>query len=300
MFYTKHCFLKLLHASLLASTLLNGFSRAADLDCMIKPDMYIELSSPVAGVLETVFVEKGDHVSKGQVLAQLEASIESARVDQAKLDAFLDSDLHQRKVQLEYAIRNRDRYKGLILNNSISQIEKDKVETEVALAEIEMKKAREQKKSAALSLALANAQLQIKTIKSPIDGIVIDRYAMIGESVNDRAIMKLAQINPLRVELIAPTEYFGIIKQGMEVDIRPERPANKVFKATVSTVDQLIDPASGSFSVRLALPNPDDEVVGGVNCLASFDFQTPAVSASPEPPVPSIPPDSLPENYPAP
>ena len=61
----------------------------------------------------------------------------------------------------------------------------------------------------------------------------------------------------------------------MEVEIYPERPANKIFKATVTVVDQLIDPASGSFTVRMALPNPGDELVGGVNCMASFGFKTP-------------------------
>jgi len=61
----------------------------------------------------------------------------------------------------------------------------------------------------------------------------------------------------------------------MEVDIYPERPANKIFKATVTIVDQLIDPASGSFTVRMALPNPGDQLIGGVNCIASFGFNTP-------------------------
>jgi multidrug efflux pump subunit AcrA (membrane-fusion protein) len=133
------------------------------------------------------------------------------------------------------------------------------------LAGIELKKAEERKKSAILALDLAKAQLEVKTVKSPIDGIVIDRYAMPGESVSDRAIMKLAQVNPLRVELIAPTEYFGLIQAGMEVEVRPELPAKTVVKATVTKVDQLIDPASGSFTIRMTLPNPSDELVGGVN-----------------------------------
>ncbi|MEQ1528744.1 MAG: biotin/lipoyl-binding protein [Methylococcales bacterium] len=86
---------------------------AAELDCMVKPEMYIELSSPVVGVLEKVFVNKGDHVSKGQIVAQLEASVEVARVNQAKLDAANNTDLNNRKVQFEFAKRNQDRYQGL-------------------------------------------------------------------------------------------------------------------------------------------------------------------------------------------
>ena len=60
------------------------------------------------------------------------------------------------------------------------------------------------------------------------------------------------------------------------MDIYPERPANKLFKARVSVVDQLIDPASGSFTVRMELPNPGEELVGGVNCVARFGFEPPA------------------------
>jgi RND family efflux transporter MFP subunit len=257
-----------------------NYAQAADLDCMVKPEMYIELSSPAPGVLESLSVNKGDRVAKGQAVAHLEASVEIAKVNQAKQDALNNSEINNKKVQLEFAKRNRARYQGLFQKSSISQFEKDKADTEVTLAEIELAKAVEQKRAAALALELAKAQLALKTIKSPIDGIVIDRYAMVGESVADRAIMKLAQVDPLRVELIAPTEYFGLIKEGMDVKIRPERPANKLFKATVTIVDQLIDPASGSFSVRMALPNPGEQLIGGVNCMASFDFDAPSLVTS--------------------
>jgi RND family efflux transporter MFP subunit len=275
-----------LRINLIALPLLGSFlapTHAAELDCMVKPEMYIELSSPSLGVLEKLFVNKGDHVNKDQAVAQLESSIEQAKLNQATLDANNESEINNRKVQLDYAKRNRDRYQTLFQKNSVSRLEKDKVDTEVALAETELKKAEERKKAAGLTLELSKAQLSLKTIKSPIDGVVIDRYAMIGESVADRAIMKLAQINPLRVELVAPTEYFGLIKKGMIAKIRPERPAGTELKATVTVVDQLIDPASGSFSVRLALPNPDDHLVGGVNCIASFGFETPSPIMSPMP-----------------
>jgi len=247
----------------------------AVLDCLVKPEMYVELSSSVDAILEQVLVDTGDRIKKGQPLVKLEASVEKARVNLAELQASSDSEIDNRRVQLQYAKRNYKRIKDLYVRKSVSLYEKDKAETEVALAEIELGKATEKKKIAQLNLELALAELERRTIRSPIDGIVVDRYSMVGESVMERTIMKLAQVDPLRVELIAPTEYFGLIKKGMEVDIYPERPANKSFKATVTIVDQLIDPASGSFTVRMALPNPGDQLVGGVNCIASFSFNTP-------------------------
>jgi RND family efflux transporter MFP subunit len=258
--------------------LLSPSAQAAQLDCLVKPEMYVELSSPVDSVLETILVDTGDYVTRGQTVATLESAIEKARVKLARLHAQSVTDINHRKVQLQYAQRYDQRMANLFSKNSVSQYERDKAETEVLLAEIELRKAHEKKRIAQLNLELALSQLELKTIKSPIDGIVVDRYAMVGESVSERVIMKLAKVNPLKVELIAPTEYFGLITRGMQVEIYPEQPANQVLKATVTVVDRLIDPASGSFTVRMELPNPEDRLVGGVNCLAKFSFETPEPS----------------------
>ena len=158
---------------------------------------------------------------------------------------------------------------------SVPQFEVDKAQTEYVLAQHELAKAREIRVMARVNLELERSQLALRTILSPIDGIVVDRYANVGESVEGRSIMKLAQVNPLKVELIAPTEYFGLIQKGMVAEVYPEQPENQVFKATVTIVDKLIDPASGSFTVRMTLPNPGDKLVGGVNCITRFSFKTP-------------------------
>lgn len=251
-------------------------SENAELDCLVKPEMYVELSSSVDAILEEMLVDTGDFIAKGQPLVQLEASVEIAKVNLAEIQATSNSEIENRQVQLQYAKRNKKRIRELYTKKSVSRFEKDKADTEAALAQIELNKAKEKKQIAQLNLELAKTQLALRTIRSPIDGIVVDRYSMVGESVVERTIMKLAQVDPLRVELIAPTEYFGLIENGMEVEIYPERPANKIFKATVTVVDQLIDPASGSFTVRMALPNPGDQLVGGVNCMARFGFETPS------------------------
>ncbi|NNE63896.1 MAG: efflux RND transporter periplasmic adaptor subunit, partial [Gammaproteobacteria bacterium] len=238
----------------------------AELDCLVRPEMYIELSSPVDSTLKSMLVKTGDTITKDQALVELENSVERAKVALAKHQANSSSEIDNRRIQLKFAKRNLQRMQELYQKNSVSLFERDKAEAEVSLARIELFKAKENKSLAELNLGKAQAELALRTIKSPIDGIIIDTYIKIGESVSNRPIMKLAQINPLRVELIAPTEYFGLIDRDMEVEIYPERPAGKMFKATVTVVDQLIDPASGSFTIRMSLPNPGEELIGGVNC----------------------------------
>ncbi|MCP3852228.1 MAG: efflux RND transporter periplasmic adaptor subunit [Gammaproteobacteria bacterium] len=245
---------------------------STELDCLVRPEMYIELSSPVDSTLKEVLVKSGDIIKINQPLALLESSVEKAKVKLAKMQAGSFSDIENRKVQLKYANRNNTRHQALYAKKSISLFEKDKAETEVALARIELSKARENKQIAQLSLEQKQAELALRTIKSPIDGIVVDTYARVGEFTAERTIMKLAQIDPLRVELIVPTKYFGKIKPGMKVNVIPEHPVNMTYRATVTVVDQLIDSASGSFTVRLAIPNPDDKLVAGVNCIARFNL----------------------------
>ena len=260
---------------LMSACPFGGALAAAELDCLVKPEMYVEVSSPVVSVLEEVLVETGDVVRKGQPVARLEASVERARVKMAELQVDHVSDIENRKEQLKFKKLNYERMQELRAKNSVPQFEADKARTEYELAVHELARAREARIMARANLEMEQQQLALRTIVSPIDGIVVDRYVMVGESVEGRSIMKLAQVNPLKVELIAPTEYFGLIRRGMKADIYPEQPANQVVQATVTIVDKLIDPASGSFTVRMALPNPDDQLVGGVNCIAQFDFETP-------------------------
>jgi hypothetical protein len=82
----------------------------------------------------------------------------------------------------------------------------------------------------------------------------------------------------LRVDCIAPTEYFGLIQKGMEVKVLTEKPIDQTFQAKVSMVEQLIVPASGSFSVHMTVPIPDDKLVRGANSLAVVGFSAPLPS----------------------
>ncbi len=247
-------------------------AKNTELDCLIRPEMYIDLSSPVDSTLKEMLVKTGDRITKDQPLVKLESSVEQAKVKLAQRKAKSFSEIENRKVQLKYAKRNYQRMQTLYVKKSVALFEKDKAETEVELARLELVKARENKQIAQLVLEQAQAELDLRTIKSPINGLVVDIYAKVGEFIAERTIMKLAQINPLRIELIAPAEYFDKIKPGMEVTIFPEQPANKTFIATVTGVDRLIDPASGSFTVRMAIPNSGDELISGVNCIARFNF----------------------------
>ena len=136
-----------------------------------------------------------------------------------------------------------------------------------------MDQALETNRIAELELARATETLKRHTIHSPIDGVVVERYLNPGESVEDRPILKLAQIDPLRVEVVLPVERFGKIQVGQAATIHPEAGIGGEFQSSVSTVDPVLDAASGTFRVRLLLPNPDYALTSGLRCKIQFGKQ---------------------------
>ena len=250
------------------------------LDCLVKPEMYIDISSPVDGVLDSVLVNKTDSIKKGQELAKLKATVESAKVEVAQQEALMDNQVSAKKIKLAYARRKLKRIAGLYEEDASSAQEQDDATTELAIAKTDLAQIKLDKKKNELKLLLAQAELEQKTIISPIDGIVVERYLMPGESVENQPILQLAKIDPLLVEVVASSNLFGKIKTGMSVEVKPDFPVNSSYKATVSTVDRIIDAASGSFSIRLSLPNPDDKLVGGTKCIAIFPVKTPQTKSS--------------------
>jgi len=239
-------------------------------ECLIQPDKIVHISSPINGILSKVYVDDSDQVKKGQKLAQLESSVQKAAVEVARAKASRQDEIHLRETDLAFAKRKLSRITELHNNNSISPSEKDKAETAVALSEFELQKARNNKKLANLEYKKAKQALNKRKIRSPISGIIVTRTASPGESVEREPIFTIAKIDRLKVELIVPVEYFGRIKVGMEAYVFPEIETTMEYMATVSVVDKVIDAPSGTFSVRLSLPNPDQLLPGGLKCRAEL------------------------------
>ena len=96
--------------------------------------------------------------------------------------------------------------------------------------------------------------------------------------------MRVAVIDPLRVELMVPTAQYGTLAPGDRVTIRPELPGVEAVTATVRHVDRVLDAASNSFRVRLTLPNPGHRLPAGLRCKADLPFVAAAATAPPAKP----------------
>jgi RND family efflux transporter MFP subunit len=265
-------------------------ARAEPLGCLIQPYQEADIGSQVVGVIEQVLVERGDFVKKGQPVVQLNSSVERAALQSARLRAEATADLRAAASNHEFAQKKKVRTEDLYQKNFISQQATDQAVTEAQVAEMRLRQAREAQRLAQQELALAQAQVAQRTIRSPLSGVVVEKYLSEGERVEEKAVVKVATIDPLKVEVIVPASYFSRIKQGMGAMVKPDGADAEARGAKVIVVDKVIDAASNSFRVRLELPNPNLSLPPGLRCKVEFDINLPvADTAAPKAPVASKP-----------
>ncbi len=240
------------------------------LDCIIEPSEVVEIGSPVTGLIETIGAERGDNVEVGQILVELESGVERAAVELARVRSRMRGDVLSREAQLALGERREVRGDELFDENALSLDQREQLETDAKLARLELRQARENRELARLELKQAIQALERRTIRSPIPGVVVERLMSPGEVVDEETILTIAQIDPLRVEVILPSAMFGTIRRGMRAAISPETGNKQVHLAAVTIVDRVIDAASGTFGVRLELSNPDQSIPGGLHCRVRF------------------------------
>jgi len=216
---------------------------AQDLEGMIEPYEIVKVSSQVAGVIETIPVERGDLVKKGQVIATLKSGVEAANVKLAQS-------------QVDFSRRKLERNKVLFADKLISDHDKDEIDTELKKGEAMLQDAQE--------------KLEMRIIRSTVDGVVVKRELSPGEYISEKHIMVIARINPLNVEVVVPVRRHGSIYKGMTAEVRPEAPVGGVYRGKVVIVDKVIDAASGTYGVRVEVPNANLKLPAGLKCKIRF------------------------------
>lgn len=247
---------------------------AGTFDCLIEPTQIVDLASPVTGLIDRILVKRGDRVAKGQTVALIDSRAEQAATELARFKSEQTGPLRLAESKVEFSKRKFERRRQLTTERLMAAQDSDDAEAEHRLAESELKVAQENRKIASIEFQQQSALLSLRTLRSPFDGVVADQLVYPGEVVEPgtgkKAVLKLAQLDPLRIHVILPKDAFGRITNGMAVDVAPEIPANGKYTAKVKTIDRLIDAASGTFVVFLEMPNPKLDVPAGVKCKAEF------------------------------
>jgi RND family efflux transporter MFP subunit len=151
----------------------------------------------------------------------------------------------------------------------------DEYVTKVEQDRIAIHKAESDLETAKDEAARSEAQLNLKIIKSPMDGVVTEIKLSPGEFIYEQTpIMTIAQVDPLMIDLVVPADRYHAVKVGMIGEVHLSQPIGASFPARVDAIDPVIDAASDTFRVRLLLPNPDNAIPAGIRCSVTLPDAT--------------------------
>jgi RND family efflux transporter MFP subunit len=260
----------------MSPTLALPGTSVSEFECVIEPQQVVKLASPVVGVIARLDVDRGDVVRQGQIVGKIEDGVEAAALALARARATNESAVKSAEARVRFLRRKHGRMDELHTKSVGSLASLEEAEAEAQVAEQQLKEAHLNRELASLDVAHAEEVLKQRTLRSPIDGVVVERLLVPGEYRNEQSpVLTLAQIDPLRVEVFVPTAHYGQIHVGSDAEVRPEQPIGGVHIARVTVVDHVLDAASGTFGVRLTLPNPQLSLPAGIRCNVTFAMQPP-------------------------
>jgi len=192
----------------------------------------------VGGEIEQLFVEEGDRVRAGQVLARLDGDRLRLEMEQARANL--------RKLQQDYERNIELNEKGLVSAGAFENLKFDLDSQQAAYD-------------------LAKLELDYTEIKAPISGIVSDRFIKVGNtiSVSDPAF-HITDLDPLLAYLFVPEREFRKLRPGQTADVTLDAIPGDAYQAEILRISPVVDPQTGTFKVTLAVADSEDRLKPGM------------------------------------
>jgi RND family efflux transporter MFP subunit len=226
----------------------------------VEPYIQAPVYARASGYLLNWYVDIGDTVTNGQLLAEIETPELGQQIAQAR------ADLDQARAAEALAKITADRWVELFKTASVSAQETAEKTGDLAL------------KQAAVESAQANLDRlkQLKdydSVTAPFDGKITLRNTDIGQLItagSGPALFNLAQVNPLRVYVEVPQPLIHAIQPGQTAELTFQELPGRTFVAKVTRTAGAVDPASRTLQVELQVDNAKGEILAGSYAQVSF------------------------------
>lgn len=217
----------------------------------------VDVGTQVTGIIDKLYADYNDHVTKGQLLAELEKTLLDSELKSA------DANMASAKASYEYAKKNYERDKALHDEQLISDYEFQTSKKDYDVARLTYEKSQADRVRAAKNLNYAE-------IYSPIDGIVISREVEVGQTVvssmNVANLYVIADLDNMQVVGNVDEADIGQVKLGQAVTFTVDAYPEMVFNGTVTQVR--LNPTTESnvvtYEVIVAAPNPEHKLIPGL------------------------------------
>lgn len=255
-------------AAVLALAFVGGQCLADDIQSFTEPYRTINLAAAESGIVIGLNVEEGDPVEKDQALADLNQEVLKAGVEIARAHRDAVSGLKSAESELKLRSERLTKLRALRLNENASVEEVNRALLEFEVAEARVLQVREQLEIKRLEYERIRLQLALRTVRSPIDGIVTQLYRDVGEYVSpaDPVVLTIVQLNPLRATFSVPVASVKSIRKGQSIPVRIDG-VTKPVNAQVELVSPVISADSQTVRVKVEIPNPGHRIRSGAKCF---------------------------------
>jgi len=263
-------------AVLLFTSMPIAAEEPAAIEAFTEPYADIELAASEMGILARIDVKEGDMVRVGQEIASLDDSVLQAALKVAIASKDAQGSLESAQADLENRVADLEKLRQLRERNHASQNEVDRVATDVRIAKARLLAVREELEVKRLECERIRAQLARRQIRSTIDGVVTETYREEGEFVSPSqpTVARVVQLHPLKIIFSVPAERRSEITQGQTVPISvgaTQEAEKQSTQAVVEFVSPTADGGSGTFRVKVRLPNPNGKWQAGAYTVLHLD-----------------------------
>jgi RND family efflux transporter MFP subunit len=220
----------------------------------LKPYEQVAVFAKVSGFVKQLYVDRGDHVRKGQLLAVLEAPEMNQR--------YLSDKATEQKIYNDYLFAQQayDRLKDASATaGAVAAIELDRAKSSVESA----RAAYESSKAGATHTSQLQQYLRIT---APFDGVITARNVSVGAlagASSNQSLFMMAQGNKLRLTLSLPEKHAASVQQGTQANFTVSSQPGKTFETTLSRTSGLLNQHDRSLTLEFDVNNPSDELQGG-------------------------------------
>ncbi len=273
-------------------------------------NLKVKVATETGGTIERLFFERGDRVTKGQILAEISTSSMRIEVQQAEAaEAVAASQLEkmergsrpeeiriaaatleQAKAALTEAENNFKRIKELHWYNAISNSDYDSAETAVETARASLNSAREQlelakkgprtedkraararHEQAQAALAMAKDRYRKSVLRSPCNGIIAFRKVEEGEVLSPGTVVtQVVDLEKIKIRLSLGEKYIPILDRQKRFSFKVDAIPETTFECRLSFLSPTADPVTRSFPLELVIDEPDPRMADGMTVRVRF------------------------------
>lgn len=204
--------------------------------------------SRISGLIESIAVEEGDRVQKGQVLAVIDSKRQQYDLNRSEAEVkIIEQELNRLKKMNNKEFISADSMAKLEYNLQAAIAKKD-------LAELQVKESR---------------------VVSPIDGIIAKRYVKAGNMAQEFSdLFYIVNQDELHGIVHLPEQQLTSLKLGQEAQVFNNQQSKNAIHAKVLRISPIVDPQSGTFKVTLAVPNQDASLKAGMFTRVELKYDT--------------------------